>query len=136
MIDKPWQRGLNPTYQRMNEDQSKIFVVGTLQEAQEDKEMPEVKASFLIQVLLKRVEVLALPISFTNGALTCILALVDRPGALVILLIDCLNAYEGKRVSAADLADLYPFGFYDMKTLQRYIDTMKGGSGIKWAQLY
>ncbi len=96
---------------------------------------------FAIEVLMKRIEAMQLPISFTPTGLIAAYALVENnPGRAVVLLIDCLTAFEGKTVTAAMLADLYPYGFYSEETFMKYVDdylkNVEKRSQIKWASIY
>jgi hypothetical protein len=105
-------------------------------EAVAEEDVPEAEEAFLVQVLNKRIEVHNLPISFSGPAKMAVLALTDRPGSVVALLIDCLNAYEGQKVTVEKLADLYPTGFYDEDTLIRYADQYLKTRKVKWSDLY
>ena len=133
----------NPTFKRLSDRDSRMFVIATLNEMADKKgEKPSeevmraVEGSFLIQILNKRIEVFKLPIQFTSSAKMAILAYVDRPGSLVALLIDCLTAYEGKTVDVNMLVELYPDGFYDEETMIRYIDEYLKPRTVKWAEIY
>jgi hypothetical protein len=125
----------NPKYVPMSEIRSKLYLIGCLTD-HEKKPSPNIDEQFLIQILNKRIEVLKLPISFSDGAKNCILALTDRPGSVMALLVDCLNNFEGQTVTSKELADLYPMGFYDEETMLRYIDEYLKPRKIKWAEIY
>ena len=56
--------------------------------------------------------------------------------AQVQRLIDCLNAHEGQTVTTNMLADLYPVGFYDEATMERYCDQFIKPKKVKWAEIY
>jgi hypothetical protein len=90
----------------------------------------------LLKILDKRIEVLKLPISFNLYAKIGMLALLDGPGALVTLLIDALNKFEGKEVTVQMLCDLYPFGFYDDKSFEDYVDNYLKTRKVKWSEIY
>jgi hypothetical protein len=96
----------------------------------------DVDQQFLTRVLQKRIEAFKLPISFSSNARLAVLTLVDRPGSVVVLLIDCLNAYEGQTVTVDMLAELYPIGFYDEVTLSRYIEDFLKQGKVKWSEIY
>lgn len=137
MIKNTWADGLNPTYAPLSDIRITMVLLAALEDVSVQGAEPEnVEIQFLIQVLNKRIEVMKLPISFDGPAKTAVLALVDRAGAVVVLLIDCLNAFEGKTVTVNMLMDLYPLGFYDEPTLMRYIDDYMKPRRVKWAEVY
>jgi hypothetical protein len=106
-------------------------------ETQSEPELPPDTANtFLLQVLQKRLEAMKLPITFSAPAKLAVLALVDTPGMLVGLLIDCLNAYEGGNVTVEKLSELYPRGFYTQKTFEKYVDHLIKPKKVKWAEIY
>lgn len=69
------------------------------------------------QIILKRIKAMSLPISFTYASLNYISFFCDRAGAVVLLLIDCLEEYEGQQVTIDKISILYPFGFYTEKAM-------------------
>jgi len=115
---------------------------------------------FLPQILQTRIDTMKLPIRFTNRALIGTLCLTDRPGAIVILLIDCLEHFVGGNgetpeevakeflepdkfhiVTMDDLVSLYPMGFYnfDNPKFIEFIDTRvknRNNNRISWAWVY
>jgi hypothetical protein len=137
-----WAEGLNPRYTPMDEEQSKLFTTACLlegrQPGQDDLAALEKSLSeqFFIKVLDKRIEAMKLPIQFSQTGKMAALAFVKVVGAMVVLLIDCLNAYEGKTITTAELADLYPIGFYDEATLERYVDDYMKPRRVKWSDVY
>lgn len=142
-MTRTWAPDLKPTFQSMSDDQTKLFFVASMAEVTESKITPTQKErideQFLIKVIDSRIQHFKLPISFTHSGKLAVLALVDRPGSAMLLLLDCLNAYEGKEVNAGLLADLYPVGFYDEDTIGRYIDAYakpKNPTKMKWAEIY
>ena len=99
------------------------------------------KRIFSIEVLLKRIEVLNLPIEFNPTGLIAAYAMSNNnPGRIVTLLIDCLTKYEGKTVTACMLADLYPYGFYNEETFAKYVDDYLKNpevrGKVKWGTIY
>jgi hypothetical protein len=134
-----WAKGLNPEYHEMSPSSAELFVAAVLIEqtksedriAEEDVSQPQ-----LIRILEKRLSVFKLPIVFTPSAKMAALALAPIAGAMVVLLIDCLNAFEGKTVTATMLAELYPIGFYDDATLHRYVEDFMKPRRVKWADVY
>ena len=82
-----------------------------------------------------------LPISFTPEGLIAAYALTENVvGRAIALLIDCLTKWEGQKITASMLADLYPYGFYSEETFSKYVnDYLKNPelrSNIKWAEIY
>jgi hypothetical protein len=77
-----------------------------------------------------------LPIEFTKPALFAICCFTDIPGGAVVFLIDALNQFEGKTVTAAMLGDLYPWGFYTEESLFKYIDGEIKTRTKKWSEVY
>lgn len=91
---------------------------------------------FLSNIVRKRIEVLKLPIVFTEYAYMYVDLFVDRPGSAVLFLIDALTKYEGQTVTIKKLAELYPHGFYDEETLVTIIDEELKTGKRKWAEIY
>jgi len=103
-------------------------------------ELRDVKV-LIIEIILKRIEVLSLPIKFTTTGLLGAYAFTENnPGKAMILLIDCLTIYEGKTITAEMLADIYPFGFYSEDTTNSYVDdyfkNLEVRPYVKWAEIY
>jgi hypothetical protein len=148
IVFNKWAKDLNPKYVPMNETQSELFVMACMAEAMHQPLPPEqekkLDEQFFIAVILKRIEAFNLPIKFSAPAKMAILGLVDRVGSAVILLIDCLNAYEGQTVNTGMLANLYPMGFYDEDTRDRYVDEYLKPRDrpdlkhprVKWSEVY
>ena len=140
MTENTWAKDLNPSFQPMNDSQCRLFLMAAMmgKNEQQGPAAEEVDKEFLIRVLNTRIEVLKLPITFSLSGKVAVLALCDRPGYVVALLIDCLNAYEGQEVTASMLADLYPTGFYNEETFARYADDYLKAPNkkVKWAEIY
>jgi hypothetical protein len=142
-VTNTWAENLNPTFQKqISDSRARMLLSATLAEAvgAEDPEvqkgLEELNEEFLIQILDRRIEVMKLPISFSPAAKLAILALIDRPGSVVVLLIDCLNAYEKLKVTVPLLVELYPEGFYDEPTLERYVEGYMKPRKVKWSDVY
>lgn len=141
IIKNTWAEGLSPSYQPMDQKKSELFVMASMAEALPgstdrvglEKDLDQ---QFFIKVLNARIEGMKLPIKFTPEGKLAILALSEVVGAAVVILIDCLNAFEGKEVTAGMLADLYPVGFYDEKTFHRYVEDYLKPRKCKWADVY
>lgn len=130
---------------RMSEGAAKEYVMAVMLESQEDKAltMEELRAEnvFAVEVIMKRIEGMALPIQFTPEGLIGAYALSENiPGRAIVLLMDCLTKYEGKTVNASMLADLYPFGFYSEETFTRYVEEYLKDKDmrprVRWACIY
>lgn len=130
-----WATGLNPTYKKFDDWQTELFLISI---TDAHRITDKVNDEFLIKILDKRIEVMNLPIKFSQAGKVAALCFADRAGAMVMLLIDCLNAYEGKEVTPQMLADLYPEGFYDEDTMMRYADgyLKHPNRRVKWAEVY
>lgn len=140
-MNRTWAEGLNPTYQKLQSPiQGKMLLAAVMADGHplpgDEDDLKSLDGEFFIQILNKRIEVYKLPISFTPAAKLAVMSLVDRAGSVVALLIDCLNAYEGKAVTAGMLTDLYSEGFYDEDTLMRYVDGYLKTRKVKWSEIY
>lgn len=140
IVKNTWAEGLNPKYKPMSPKQTELFLRATMSEMQDpDKKLgydENNDAFFLCAIIKKRIEVMKLPIEFTDTALLGICSLVDRPGCAVALLVDCLNAFEGQKVTVSKLASLYPWGFYDEESITRYVDEYLKPRKCRWAEIY
>lgn len=121
-------------FEKMSDEQSKLLITCALAEGKELKMTDELP--LLSQIVKKRIEALKLPIKFTDWGLMAINALVRVPGAAVALLIDALTMFENKEVTVSDLCELYPFGFYDEESFEKYIDDFLKPRKVKWAEIY
>lgn len=126
-------------YTPLSDDSSKLLL-NMLSHEKDKTELPEAKEyleeSFLWRIISKRISVAGLPISFNLYASIAVHAFVDRPGSAVLLLIDCLNRFEGKEVTVSDLCNLYPDGFYDEDTLVDIIDNELNTRKMPWSEIY
>lgn len=137
MIPNTWAEGLNPKSTPMDQKRSELFVMAVMAEMQQQALKKEVLENlFEVQILNKRIEVYKLPIQFNDYAKMSLTAFCNTPGALIALLIDCLNKYEGQTVTCSMLADLYPMGFYDEPSLTKYIDEYLKTRKVKWSEIY
>lgn len=127
----------DPKYKPMDSRQSELFILAAIESvspgvANADKINNDMRS----QIIDKRIEVLKLPIKFTTSAKLAVLALTDNPGKVVALLVDCLNNFEGQEITSREIAELYPVGFYDDATFERYIDEYLKPRKVKWAEIY
>lgn len=128
----------------MSEGASQEYVMAVMLESGEHSvpmEQLRDEKIFVIEILLKRIEVHNLPIKFTPEGLIAAYAMTENnPGRAVVLLIDCLTKHEGETVNAGMLAELYPYGFYSEETMCDYIDNYLKNPEVKpkvkWAELY
>jgi len=98
---------------------------------EKDKEFP-----FLSEIVYKRVTAYSLPINFTLEAYLAISCLAGNPGQAVVVLVDCLNSFEGELVTTTKLVDLYPYGFYNMDTFSNIVDNFMKTKTHKWSNIY
>jgi len=123
-------------FQILNQENSKLLFQLLMTELQDinykiDKELP-----FLSMIVKKRINAMKLPITFTDLALVGVNVFADRAGLAVLLLIDCLNYFEGKTITVRDLTDLYPSGFYTEEEAQKIIDEEIKTKKMKWSNIY
>jgi hypothetical protein len=132
----------NPTFEQLSKPRAELFMKATLlemsweEEGTPNKDLPELSEILGIQILDKRIDVMKLPIKFTAPGKMAALAYVDSPGKMIVLLIDCLTAYEGQTVGVAKLVSLYPDGFYTQECFEKYVDELIKPKKIKWAEIY
>ena len=101
------------------------FNIQTVDEFKKAAKEYFIDVPFYIEAVLKRVEVMKLPISFDLSSILSIFAFTDRIGAAMVWLIDILENYENKKVSLQDIINIYPFGFYTESALINRIDFLK-----------
>jgi hypothetical protein len=110
-------------YEPLSQEQSEILIRCVLAEnSPQSKSLKLEKLPPLSEIVRKRVEVMKLPIKFTPAAYLAVNAFCDRPGAAVVLLIDCLNKHEGDTIDVDKLVRIYPDGFYSEDAFIRRID--------------
>ena len=95
----------------------------------------EENLSFNARVVFRRICSLDLPIAFTLDAYKLIDQLCDEPGRAVVLLIDCLQRYEGRTVDAEMIAALYPEGFYRENGFRVMVEMLRAGE-VRWGKVY
>lgn len=78
-----------------------------------------------LTIVLKRIEVLNLPITFTPESMMAFIIFPDRVGAVVVMLIDLLEAFEDEQVTLEKICRMYPMGFYNEEALEERIDFLK-----------
>jgi hypothetical protein len=88
------------------------------------------------QIINARIVGMTLPIKFTTAALVAAGALGINPGKAVVVLCDCLSAYENQTVSVKKLAELYPWGFYNDEVFRSIVDDWMKTGKHKWAHVY
>ena len=90
-----------------------------------------------LKILEKRIEVMALPISFTSGGKLTALALTQgNPGRMIALLIDCLTQHEDRKINPEMLCVMYAIGFYSEASYIQYVDTYLKTKTVKWSEVY
>ena len=122
----------------LGDEACKLYVMLTMAEMKgKDVPLDDELKSHGTKILEKRIEVLKLPIEFTNNAKIAIDCFtLGNPGKTVALLIDCLTKYEGQKVSVSMLSDVYPFGFYNEETFEDYVDNYLKTNKAKWSEIY
>jgi hypothetical protein len=81
-----------------------------------------------INVLLRRLEVMKLPIKLTMGAYVIMSVYPKVIGGTVVMLVDMLENYKDKLVGVEEIAETYPYGFYNETALVKRIEFLKGGT--------
>jgi hypothetical protein len=120
----------------LTQEQSNILMRCVLAEnSPQAKDLKLEKMPPLSEIVRRRVEVMKLPIKFTTAAYLAVNAFCDRPGAAVILLVDCLHKYEGQTVDVSKLVEVYPDGFYSEEAFIRRID-VEIPKDQKWGYVY
>lgn len=119
----------------MSMEESKLFLAFSIAERQQMALTDSEYYPFLTQIILKRIEVLNLPIRFSKYALIALSAFVRSPGEAVVLLIDCLDKFEGQEVTMEKLVELYPWGFHNEKEFAKRVDEHKERKH-KWSEVY
>lgn len=89
-----------------------------------------------VKIVERRIEVMRLPISFSTTGLASIQLFARSAGHAVAILIDALNMFEGKEVTAEDFAQLYPDGFYTDDAFALYVEEYLKPRKIKWSDIY
>ena len=129
----------------MSEGAAQEYTMAVMLESSGDKAIPlkELRKENItvIEIILKRIQVLNLPIEFTPEGLIAAYAMTENvAGRGVALLIDCLTKHEGEVINASMLADMYPYGFYNDVTFTDYVDNYLKNEevrdDIKWAGIY
>lgn len=131
--------GIDLQVESMSKDGAEMFIKCVMAEhagAKIDLHNGGLEVPFLTQIVLKRIEGLKLPITFTPIAALGINALVNNPGRAVCLLVDALNKHEGETVTMEKLSELYPFGFYTEDSFEKYVDEYLKPRKVKWAEIY
>lgn len=120
----------------LNKDDAELLVRCILAEKQKLDIKEDLSDNVLAHIVKKRIEVLNLPIKFTNIAYLAVNCFCKNPGHVVALLIDALTKYEGKEVTVEMLCDLYPKGFYTQSEFEDYVDTKLKPKTVKWSEIY
>jgi hypothetical protein len=101
-----------------------------------DIDISEYDMNFFGKVVKKRIDVLNLPISFTNLALLSLDCFCEVTGEAVVVLIECLDKYYEQTVTVKKLCLLYPNGFYTKDEFEKYVETKIKTGQIKFSTLY
>jgi len=137
--DKEWR----PSYKPLNENQAKALM-GLIMYNEIDLKKFEKDAKenddFFPLILIKRIKVLNLP-RFEPSAILFLSMLVDRPGTLILGLYDTLNKYTElntkEKIDASFIAqNVYPFGFYDDKSVEEAYYKKKSETNNEWHKVW
>ena len=139
-----WSRKTGQHFKPMTEDGTKLFAEALMVEMSLYKQgrdafefnIPKEERSMAMEILLKRIEALKLPIKFSPLAMCAMEALVDNPGKVVVTLIDCLVKYPNEVVDVSKLTEVYPWGFYSDKAFDDYVDNYLKPKKSMWSSLY
>jgi len=139
-----WSRSSKQHFKPMSEDAAKLFLEAVVVESSLYKQgrdafdfnIPENERSLAMQIILKRVEALKLPIKFSPLALCALEAFADNPGKVVVILIDCLCKFPNQTVDVQKLSEVYPWGFYKEDAFDDYVDNYLKPRKSMWAEIY
>ena len=121
----------------MDEEKSRLFMQLCLCDIQKPIEIKQGtldehgmkfdELPFGVKIVLRRIEVMHLPLKMTVATLMAFALFPDRAGAAVLMLIDLLENYADRDepVTIEDLGNTYPMGFYNEKALEARIDAIK-----------
>jgi hypothetical protein len=138
-MKREWAEGFSPKYQQLDVEQSKILIqTGMMELKVGNKEfIPKNEYPLLLQIVMKRIEVMELPIKFNDCAKMLLITFTDNPGKAIVFLIDALNMFEGKEVTVDMICqELYPWGFYTYESFCDYVDNFIRPHKVKWAGVY
>lgn len=122
---------------QLTKDESEMLLNCIVIEQQKIKKPDELPWSFLAQVVQKRMEVMNLPIKFTDPALLSVDAFCTNPGRAVLFLIDCLSKFEGQTVTVDMICkEVYPFGVYTDEEFKKIVDEQLKTRKMKWSEIY
>lgn len=125
---------------RLRKEQSMLLLAAIAIEQKGSQVPEEIKNSefwFVPKVIQKRIDVLGLPIKFTeDGYLAAVSLCGDNPGRGVTLLVDALTRFEGQTMTCSKVIELYPSGFYCEDTFCDYVDNYLKPRKVKWAEIY
>jgi hypothetical protein len=139
-----WPRHTAQYFKPMTDEGTKLFAQALLVEMDLyksgrdafDFNIPKEDRSMGMEILLKRIEVLKLPIKFSPLAMCAMEGLVANPGGIVTVLIDCLCKFPNETIDVAKLTEVYPWGFYSDKVFDDYVDNYLKPKKSMWSVLY
>lgn len=89
-----------------------------------------------MRMIFKRISAMNLPIKLTYGAVMCFDIFPNQAGGVIVMLIDALQNFENKLVTAKDIASIYPDGFYTPKALTERIESFSSDTSINYREVY
>ena len=123
--------------QPLSDTKAELLVKCLLMEQEKgDIKIDEKDLHLLGRIIQKRIDVLGLPIKFTNIALLSVGCFCEVAGGAVVLLIDCLNKFPNETITVGKLCEVYPDGFYTESELERYVETDIKTRKINFSDLY
>ena len=125
----------------MSKEATEVFTMAMIGEFKGKRRMvedlSESDCTFLMNVIQKRIDIMKIPIKFSVSAMIACEALSEGVvGKMVIILVDCLNEYEGQEITVDKVANLYPFGFYNEEVFTDYVDNYLKPRKVNWAHTY
>jgi len=128
-------------YQQMTREQSEILMklMFLKEEPPLEEFISEMEEDFGTQILHKRITSCDLP-RLEPSAYIDLVNFADRPGTLVMALIDTLEKHEEikpDKINAGFIAEhVYPFGFYKPEVAERIYDERRHKKPNKFDYLY
>lgn len=124
-------------YEQLSVDDAKsLLQFMTLENSGVEVPDEDINEFLLAQILKKRIDVMKLPVKYTNLGLIAANCFAHNPGQAVALLVDFLTKFEGETITVNKLCELYPFGFYTEEAFTDYVDNRLKTRSVKWAEIY
>ena len=130
--------GFVPQYKPMTIEEMEQFIRVNMFPSEKLPEGMDIHKLFPVQIILKRIEAMELPVSFTEKALLLAVIMTGgNPGAMMTVLIDGLTMFEDQEIDSDMIAmKMYPWGFYTQESIIQYIETYVKTRKVKWSNIY